>query len=341
MADKKKPSKKAKIIALAAAGVLAVAGGLVGLSILNTARSLWHENAAGRFAADERFAELSVFLPADANFTLDGVMHTRYEIEKALVARSIPLSEEKRVYVDAFSAFDTVSAASDSGKTTTVRRRKIGGDPAFFYESFAAAPRIGEDINHDRVLLSKTAAWRLYGGYELEDFPVTLGSDTFVVSGVIDDPVSADDKAFYGEDPLIVCDIGRFPDTPVTLYEIILIDPVKGFAKDVLETALPVDKERVLIVENSARFSVPALYKKIPTLLAADEEMPAGVTVTPEEMAARRAEKHLAARFLLMHILLAYPLLVALYLLRKLYKKGKDFLSRTVGSKIRDKLSYS
>ena len=88
-------------------------------------------------------------------------------------------------------------------------------------------------------------------------------------------------------------------------------------------------------------FSLSKLFAKIPELVQADKPLPTGVEITPEEIAARRAEKVLAAMLIVFLLFAVYPfiwLLILIYRLIRMIKKG---LNKYVFGKIKDKFSYS
>lgn len=65
------------------------------------------------------------------------------------------------------------------------------------------------------------------------------------------------------------------------------------------------------------------------------------MNITPEEMAARHAEKVLAVMLVVLLVFAVYPAIWALILLYRLIRFMKKWFDRLVVSKIKDKLSYS
>lgn len=336
-----------RIINIAVIGVLTLASLVIMLVMRSKINSLPHENKAKEFSAGSKFAQITVFIPESAEFTVDKVMYARYELDNKLVEKAISApNENARLYCDAYAAYKTASLspgenAGLSSRSSKVKIAYIGGDYSRFHSEFLSSPDICADINHDRILLSKTAAWQLFGGYELYGFEVKDGENSYFVSGVFDDYEAEQYKEFLGDNSLCLADIKGSPDSPISCYEILLVNPVTNFAYDLVKESLGLEDGTYYMVENSARFSLPRLIKKIPTLLNADEQLPAGVVITPEETLALHMEKELAAMLAVLFVTALYPVIWALILLYRLIQLVKRTFNRFVVNPIKDKLSYS
>ena len=337
LTDKKKSFIKANLIV---SGILVLIAAVFFVSILVYRSKFPHEYAAKRFSAGKRFAQITVFVPESANFTVDNVMYFRYKLEKKLTENSIETSEGKRNYFDAYSSERDSNIATDN-KNSPSKVIYIGGDYSKFHTEFENMPDITKDLNHDRVLLSRSAAWKLYGGSSLYDFPVKIDGDSYLVSAVFDDYTGQTYEEYYENAPPVVADIQRVPDTPITCYEIVLVNPVNEFAKNRVKECLDFDESTYVLVENSSRFGFVNLYKKIPTLLNYNENVPVGVSLPPYEIAARKAEKILTFLVLLFTIFIAYPALwVVIYIIKGI-RFVKRLFDKFIIDKIKDKLSYS
>ena len=334
---------KACLIHLIVTLLLAAAALGIGIAMNVYMNSFDHEQVAKKFSNGTRFAQITVFAPDTAGLTVDKIMYFRYKLETKLTEKSItPPNDGARLYADAFSAYVDASLASNGSRTSNVKLAYVGGDYSLFYKAYRDMPNVGNDINHDRILLSRSAAWQLYGGEALYDYPVKIGSATFYVSGVYPDyKESAYIKDFYGDKPAAAADIKSDAGISITCYDLIMVDPVKNFAVDTVKECLDLPEGTYLLVENSKRFSLGNLFKTVPKLVNADEPLPTGVNLTPEEMAARHAEKVLAVMLVVLLVFAVYPAIWALILLYRLIRFMKKWFDRLVVSKIKDKLSYS
>ena len=334
---------KARLIHLVVTLVLAAVAVSIGIAMNVYMNSFDHEQVAKNFSNGTRFTQITVFVPETAGLTVDKIMYFRYKLETKLTEKSItPSSDGARLYADAFTSFADASLSTDGSRSSNVKLAYVGGDYALFYKAYRDMPNVGGDINHDRILLSRTAAWQLYGGESLYDYPVKIGPATFYISGVYPDyKESAYIKDFYGDKAAAAADIQSDAAINITCYDLILVDPVKNFAVDTVKECLDLTEGTYLLVENSKRFSLANLFKTIPKLVNADEPLPTGVDITPEEMAARHAEKVLAVMLVVFLVFALYPFIWVLILLYRLIRFIKKLFDRLVVNKIKDKLSYS
>lgn len=332
--------KNKKIIHISVIFALALTAFAIAFAMISKINSLEHENVAKKFSTGEKYSQITLFIPESAEFTLDKVMYFRYKLDKKLTEESME-SDKARLYVDAYSAFKDMRLDSDSFRSANVKAAFVGGDYKLFHKEFEYAPDFTNDINHDRILLSRTAAWQLYGGTNLYDFRAVSQDKTYYISGVYDDYKDTDYVKFYENKPSCLADIQQNPNTNITCYELLVVNPVKDFAKNMVVECIDLDKEIYLLVENSSRFSFMNLLKKIPTLIQADIPLPTGVNITPEEIAARRAEKELAVMLAILLVFALYPTLWIIILLFRLIRLVKRLFNKYVVSKIKDKLSYA
>jgi hypothetical protein len=329
------------IIALVTAIIFGALSGCVALVMKNTVDSLYHENAAKRFSEGEEYAQFTVFLPESEKFTVDKVMYLRYKLEKALTDNSMEAASGARLYADAYSAYKDITLESEASRSVSAKAVYIGGDYSMFRKELEYAPDITEELNHDRILMSENAAWSLFGGYDLYGFGVSDGSNNFYISGVYSEEDSDENSAFYGNKVPCIIDMAKYPDMSISCYELIMVNPVKNFAKDVLVRALELNEGKYLLVENSERFSVGNLYNKASTILKADERLPEGIVLNPEEMTARKKEKELSVMLILLTILVVYPVIYLLIQLFRLIRLIKGVSDKHIIGRIKNKFSYS
>lgn len=331
-------TKKVNLIICVGLTVLAL---VMAILMINKINSLPHENIAKDFSKGTNFAQITLFIPESAEFNVDKVMYFRYNLEKKLTEKSMaPENEGARLYVDAFSSYKDKTLKSEKRQSNS-KAMLVGGDYQIFHKEFFHLPNVINDVNRDRIIISKSAAWQLYGGYSLYDFPVYIGDKTYYVSGVFDDGEGKEQKAFFDEKSTCLIDIESEKDARITCYEILLVNPIKDFATGLIKECLEIPEETYLMVENSSRFTAMNILKGIPELIKTDEALPAGVNITYQEMMARNTEKQLSLMMLVFIIFAIYPFIWVLILIFKLIKLIKQLLEKYVFSKIRDKLSYS
>lgn len=331
-----------RYIPLAIGVVLGVVAFVIEMSMNAKINSLTHENVAKSFSNDKNYEQITIFISPSADFTKEKARYLKYKIEKALVDSSLSSENGERLYIDGYSAVRNQYLQTEAGKSITAKATVIGGDYSLFHNELASLPDITNDVNHDRILLSSNGAWQLFGGYDLYDFKLTDGGDaSFYISGVYDENDTEAHRKFYGNYSSCVMDMTNYPQTPITCYELIMVSPLKDFAVKTVTDALELDKSQYILVENSKRFSLPRLFEGLTGLLKADEVMPDGVVLSPEEINARNAEKSLSLSLAFLMLFSAYPVIYIIILLVKALIFVKKLLDRYIFNPIRDKLSYS
>ena len=90
------------------------------------------------------------------------------------------------MYADAYSAFDKLTVSSER-TSTELEAIGVGGEFFLFHplELKSGSYFSEDDFMQDGVVLDETAAWKLFGGYDLTGLPVTIGSQSYVVLGVV------------------------------------------------------------------------------------------------------------------------------------------------------------
>ena len=331
-------TKKVNLIICAGLSVIAL---VIAILMINKINSLPHENIAKDFSQGTNFAQITLYIPESAEFNVDKVMYFRYNLEKKLTEKSIaPENEGARLYVDAFSCYKDITLKSEK-RQSNAKAMLVGGDYQIFNKEFITLPNVINDVNRDRIIISKSAAWQLYGGYSLYDFPVYIGDKTYYISEVFDEGKEKEQKEFFGEKSTCLIDIESEKDARITCYEILLVNPIKGFAASLVKECLEIPEETYLMVENSSRFSVINILQGIPKLIKTDDQLPDGVKITYKEIMARNTGKQLSLMMLIFIIFALYPFIWVIILTFKLIKLIKRLMEKYVFSKIRDKLSYS
>lgn len=333
---------KGKKLFLLVSTVLLVIALVIALAMFLYAKSLEHEYASDRFSKSGRFAQISVFIPEASGYTVDKIMYFRYNLEKKLTEKAIvPEKDGARLYVDAFSAFeDNVYFVEETGRTTNAKTAYIGGDFKYFHKEFDGFADISNDVNHDRILLSRTAAWQLYGGEKLYDFPAKSGEQVYYISGVMPDFTKNEYKNYYGNKSAVFADILKDVTRPVTCYEIIITDPVKNFGINTVKECLELEEGTYHLVRNDKRFDALTLIKNIPLLLEVDKQLPEGVVLPAWEMMARKAEKVLSFMMLMFLITVFLPVMCFVFYAYKGIKAVKAVAMKFVIQPVKDRFSY-
>lgn len=335
--------KKFKRILLIAANALCVLGILAGVfAYVSIRRTQLSQRAAERWQgeSDTRFAQVSVFTPNDAALNVSGIRSFRNTIDGKLAEAGVQEPETGSLWRDAYCAVGTASASTPRG-SATAQAYGIGGDFFLFHPLLLLSGQYlkPDDLMNDRVVVNELLAWKLYGGTDLAGMPVTVNGEDCIIAGVVrmEDDFAA--KHALGDDSMMLfMDYGRFSpeeSANVTCYELVMPDPLTGFARQLLQNGLGGGKG-VLTVENSARFSVGSIRQTIKTF--GERVMRQTPVVLPYwENAALYTETLLAGVLLLTALLCVLPAITAVWLLARgwfLAKKAVKSGMRRAGEAI-------
>lgn len=239
------------VLALASLGLL--------LAAHSAAQSLPSQLAAARWDGSGGYAQLSVFTDSRSAYDYDGVMSLRMSLRKKLASESVVApSENARVMIDCWSAFGSLTAAS--GRTSTsLTCAAVGGDYFYFHplELVSGYYFDPDGVTNDYVVLNELAAWRLFGATEVAGLDISIDGEPFTVVGVVrdeDDRASA--RAGSDMGAVIYVSYQRRSELPIHCYEVLLPNPVDGYASGLMTGVMGQAGDGREIVENSSRFTV-------------------------------------------------------------------------------------
>ena len=223
-----------------------------------------------RWAADgTRYAQLSAFLSPNAGIDEDSVKYQMTQsIDAALVEASVSAANDNaRIYSYSYSGEGTVTLSKlneETGKTAKsgVRATALGVGADFF--TFHPIKLLsgnyintGDTVLNDTIIIDNDLAWQFFGSPDVVGKRLQISGQDFYIVGVCEaDPDYAE---FYGEYPRIYMSYSKLAELnssmSITCVETCMPDPVKDFAKDILEKSLSADEQYIEIVENSSRFT--------------------------------------------------------------------------------------
>lgn len=295
--------------------------------ITQSAAELW------RGQSEERFAQISVFLPVDAKKSYEQIRSFRATLESKFVQNSMAAPEGASLYTDAFSGQTSVSISGTSPGSVTVTAIGVGGDFFRFHplELLSGGYLSSEDYMADRVVLDAQTAFNLFGSSDAAGMEVTISGRRFPVAGVVKSETDFATTAALeaavedlqtqstqsGPRAIIYMSyetLNTITELPIDCYEIVLPDPVSGFAKQLVEDNFPLDGGAV--VQNTGRFSVSGLLSVLASF--STRVMTTNGVIYPYwENAARLVESYAALCLLLGTLLALMPLGCAVYTLAR------------------------
>lgn len=252
-------------------------------------------------------------------------------------------TEDGRLYIDAYYGAASVTVSTDSG-TAKVKAVGAGGDFFYFHPMALRGGSYikGSDLMDDLVVLDEEMAWRLYGGTDLAGLPVSINGEAFVISGVIArDTNFAVDQAYTGDGGVFMSfsAMSRLMETAsITGYEIVMPDPITGYAKGVVEEIFPIGEGDV--VENSNRYGLFHLLEVMGDF-GLRSMRTNGVIYPYWENAARLTEDYAALLLALAALLALCPLVFATVLavreLRRAYRFARVKIPEKVEAAVEKK----
>jgi hypothetical protein len=297
--------------------------------------SLESQLAADRWGADgSPYAQLSLFLEETGGVTVESVYMTRANIEKGLTDNSLKANtltlpdgsqvKRGRLWTDAYSGSATMFASSESYYIEAAATY-TGGD----YFLFHPLPLVSGgyysdgDLMKDGVVIDVSLAWQLYGATDVAGMQIKVDGGFFRVTGVVAQEPGKATAAVYGDLPRLYIPYEsavRLNERLVlTCYEACLPNPIGELAYTIFKDAAAADENRAVMVVNSERYSLGALWRIIKGYSEARVRTDA-VTLPYFENAARIVEAKSALTAVFAAAALVFPVLTALYLLRKAFK---------------------
>lgn len=283
--------------------------------------------------SETRFAQLSIYFPVDEKCTLDTIYGFRSSIPSRLLEVSLESSEDAHYWCDAYStsAKLTVTGPDDSVQADALA---VGGDFFQFHPLYLLDGGYfsDEDLMQDLVVLDEELAWKLFGSNAVTGKTVTINDLPFVIAGVVARETDFASEKAYQENAGIFLSYSALTamqeaEPGISTYELILADPVTGFAKGVLTGTF--DEQKNVIVENSSRFKPETVLKLLGSF--GERSMNTKGVVFPYwENAARLVEDYMTLTLMLFLLFAVFPFTCALIFVTVTiivyWRKFKEFL---------------
>lgn len=306
------------------------------------ADKLESQQMAKRWSEKSDVAQVSCFFSVNANISPEALEEFAHSVDSKLQEASIvseSTNANARMWIDAYSANGQITVQSDKG-SITVEALGIGGDFFSFHplQLLSGSYFSGNDLMQDYCLLDQEAAWKLFGSNDIAGQVVYIGGKAHIVTGVIKHKegklyesagldasliyVSYDTLQRYGN------------NNGINHYEIVMPNPVGGFAKGYVEEAIGINEAEREIVENSSRYSILNRLKHISKLPT--RSMNGKAIIYPYWENVARAYNDVLAMLMLFELLfIAYPTIITVGVLRYRWKHRtwtvKSILARLRG----------
>ncbi len=242
-----------------------------GISVFATVKKqeLLDQNAAARWSTESDSAQISCFFAAGTNVDKNSVMTFEHSLDAALKEASITApSESARLWADAYSVQGKVTLTN--GKTMLEANTVgVGGDFFLFHplQLINGSYFSGNDLMHDRILIDEDAAWQLFGSNDVTGMEVRIGGTPHYIAGVIKREQGRLNEAAGLDKTLVYISYETMEAqglvTGINTYEIVMPDPVSGFAYAKVKEKFGIDEVGMQVVENSSRYGLKSLFTVI------------------------------------------------------------------------------
>lgn len=302
------------------------------------------QQAATRWKKEGGATQISCFFSVNTKLTPEQIEDFEHNLDSALEAASIVVESphaSARLWADAYSASGKVAVKSNVGNIT-VDAIGIGGDFFLFHPLplLSGSYFSGNDIMQDYCVLDQDAAWKLFGSNNVVGQTVYIGEVAHIVTGVVKRDESKLYKAAGLDGALIYVSYSTLDklgsNNGINHFEIVMPNPVKGYAYDYIKQAIGVAEEELEIVENSKRFTFFNRVLHIGKL--PNRAMNGKAIIYPYwENVARATEDKLAVLMIFQLLFMAIPVIVISVGLIILWK-NKKWTLKSVFIRIKDEL---
>ncbi|MBQ7776519.1 MAG: ABC transporter permease [Lachnospiraceae bacterium] len=289
-------------------------------------------------------SQISCFFSVNATVTKDRIEEFEHALDAALEEASIvseSTNTNARLWADAYSADGQISVESNLNKIT-VDAIGIGGDFFLFHpmQLLSGSYFSGNDLMQDYCILDQDAAWKLFGSNDVAGQVVYIGGVAHVVTGVVKqeegklyEAAGLDDSQIYVSYDTLE-KYGR--NNGINHFEIVMPNPVSGYALEYVKKAIGVTESELEVVENSTRFDTLNRIKHIGKL--SSRAMNGKAIIYPYwENVARAYEDRVAVMMLFQLIFLVFPVIVISIVLVILWKR-RTWTVKSVLLSLRDKI---
>lgn len=251
--------------------VLGISGGisfLIFLVLLFVSNGLGSsqlsQTAAERWSSDGKSSQVSCFFSVGSEITEDQLIEFEHTVDSALIDASVvqeSVNPGARLWADAYSADGQITLSNDK-TSLTADAIGIGGDFFLFHPVtlLNGAYFSGNDLMQDYCVIDEDAAWQLFGSNDVAGMTVYIGGVPHIVTGVVRRPSGRLAEAAGLDSTLVYVSYQTLTELGtshgINHYEIVMPNPVTGFAYNYIKEKLGSDEKEVEVVENTSRYSI-------------------------------------------------------------------------------------
>lgn len=258
--------------------LLGISGGISFLVFLilllvsnHLANSQVTQRAAERWSKEGSVSQVSCFFSVGSDITEDEIIDFEHGVDGALTEASVVQESENpgaRLWADAYSADGQVTLSNDK-TSLTADAIGIGGDFFLFHPLplQSGAYFSGNDLMKDYCVIDEDAAWQLFGSNDVAGMTVYIGGVPHIVTGVVRRPSGRLAEAAGLDNTVVYVSYQTLTELGdshgINHYEIVMPNPVTGFACNYIREKLGAEEKEVEVVENTTRYSLASRLKLI------------------------------------------------------------------------------
>lgn len=231
--------------------------------------SLKTQQMASRWDNQGHSTQVTCFISENTQVTPKQLVNLEHFVDAALKDISITAENENaRLWSDAYSARGEITVES-SKTSVTGKAIGVGGDFFLFHplDLQNGSYFSDNDLMQDYIILDEDAAWQLFGSNDIEGMQVMIKGVPHIVKGVIKrDSGRMNEKAGNGKITFYLSyeSLMKYGTSKgINAYEIVMPNPISGFALKTIKEKIGIEEGNIELVENTKRYSLPALLKVI------------------------------------------------------------------------------
>ncbi len=298
--------------------------------------SLPYMDVADQWSSEGGYSHVSAYFTPDASAEADTLRYLHYQIDEALNKESIEANTEEhptaRLTASSFVANGAINVSSPYANSVDLKAMGVWGDFFLLHdqELLDGGYFSDTDLNADYCILDEEAAWKLYGTNDISGKVLYVGDTPLFIRGVFRQPDDKLSKSAGAEG--MFCYIsydflekhGRI--NTISCYEVVMPNPVPGYAVEMLKKQLGMDEDKVEFVDNCDRFGVINSLKNLSGISTRGMRSKALVYPWWENVTRVKADR-ISVLNLISVIGLGYAGLVVLVLIVILFIQNKDVIA--------------
>lgn len=230
---------------------------------------LYDQQMAKRWSRDGQVSQISVFYAEGAVEDVNSFRELEQQVEQALTQASvISENENARLWIDAASCPGKVTLSSERAN---VEVKAVGVSGEFFQfhpQKQVSGGLLREDsMMQDGIVIDTETAWQLFGSSDVTGMQVMIGQVPHYVVGVIERAQGRIAEMAGLEKSICYLSLESLENYGTAeggfTYEIVMPDPIKNFAFSTIQTAVGIENDSAVLVENTTRYGGLPLLKVI------------------------------------------------------------------------------